>query len=185
MASLNVKVLEADLRCIEPYMPQTFPSACERATTDVHLFASVRVIQSTGSSMHATFVKDRTCKPVWEEEFTLIVEEARAELEVVVYDWNKNGHRFVGSVVVQLSDIEQGDTVDEWYPLRLHPQIRPQNGQLPTPEPTVRVQITLSRIRFEPLPPRPPDFLPQYRLPSRVGYERGVCCANPLACPVS
>jgi hypothetical protein len=44
MASLTVKVLEADLRCIAPLMPETF-AACERSTPDIHLFVSVRVVQ--------------------------------------------------------------------------------------------------------------------------------------------
>ena len=47
-------------------------------------FCIACISQSMGSKMCSTFVKERTCKPVWEEEFTLTVEEEESELELVV-----------------------------------------------------------------------------------------------------
>ena len=47
------------------------------------------------------------------------VEEADSELELVVYNFDSsNAHKFVGSVVIRLQEIENGETTDEWYPLR-------------------------------------------------------------------
>jgi Ca2+-dependent lipid-binding protein len=64
-------------------------------------------------------VKEHTCTPVWEEEFTLIVEEDNSELELVVYNFDNGGHQFVGSVLVRLAEMESGEPIDEWYPLTL------------------------------------------------------------------
>lgn len=77
------------------------------------------IIQSCGSKQCATFVKEHTCTPVWEEEFTLMVEEDNSELELVVYNFDNGGHQFVGSVLVRLAEMESGEPVDEWYPLTL------------------------------------------------------------------
>jgi len=54
---LAPQVLEADLRCIAPLMPETF-AACERSTPDIHLFVSVRVVQVCSGLSRA-----RTCMP--------------------------------------------------------------------------------------------------------------------------
>ena len=68
------------------------------------------VRQSMGSKQCSTFVKERTCKPVWEEEFTLTVEEADSELELVVYNFDgSNAHKFVGSVVIRLQVLLVGE----------------------------------------------------------------------------
>ena len=209
----GTQVLEADLRCIEPLMPETF-AACERASPDIHLFVSVRVVQSMGSKQCSTFVKERTCKPVWEEEFTLTVEEEDSELELVVYNFDGSSqHKFVGSVVIRLQEIENGETTDEWYPLSLHPSLRKGRGpevlifaraihactvclawdwsgpsQYLTPhsaqDPLLRVQMTLAAFRWDPLPPRPVDFIPQYRMPTRLAPGRA-CCSQASICPVS
>mmetsp|Transcript_14334 Transcript_14334/g.22230 ORF Transcript_14334/g.22230 Transcript_14334/m.22230 type:complete len:148 (+) Transcript_14334:24-467(+) len=95
MATLNVKILEADLQCIESQLPHTFPTSCERQVVDAHFFVSLRIVQSSGSKQCSTFVKEKTCRPVWEEEFNLNIEEENAELELVVYDsdFDRRGHR--------------------------------------------------------------------------------------------
>ena len=205
---------------------------------------SVRVVQSVGSKQCSTFVKvkvwhlviftsaykfniqENTCRPGWEEEFTLVVrdlccccwsskcwcchanswqvEEANAELELVVYNFEKGGHKFVGSVVVKLAELESGETSDEWYPLQLHPALREAaKGEM---VPLLRVQMTLAAFRWDRLPPRPIDFVPDYRMPTRCGpgkeflaaiilirerklkwililAGRSACCATP-GCPV-
>jgi len=45
--------------------------------TYIYIYTRIYIIftQSMGSKQCSTFVKERTCKPVWEEEFTLTVEE--------------------------------------------------------------------------------------------------------------
>eukprot|EP00290_Baffinella_frigidus_P055694 CAMPEP_0180341968 /NCGR_PEP_ID=MMETSP0989-20121125/1495_1 /TAXON_ID=697907 /ORGANISM="non described non described, Strain CCMP2293" /LENGTH=128 /DNA_ID=CAMNT_0022330813 /DNA_START=95 /DNA_END=478 /DNA_ORIENTATION=+ len=126
-----------------------------------------------GSKRCATFVKEKTVKPVWEEEFSLIVEEEDAEIELVVYNLEQHGsHRFVGSAVLRLSDLESGETSDEWYLLSLHPDLQLGGGP---EDPLLRVQLTLAAFRWDPLPPRPHDFVPMYRMPTRPGKERACC----------
>lgn len=81
---------------------------------------------------------------MWEEEFTLTVEEDHAEvnsrlphrqslralsehppprtarqLELVVFNFDNGGHQFVGSTLLRLSEIESGEPFDEWLPLTL------------------------------------------------------------------
>jgi hypothetical protein len=127
-----------------------------------------------GSKQCSTFVKERTCKPVWEEEFSLTVEEEESELELVVYNFDGgSAHKFVGSVVIRLQEIENGETTDEWYPLSLHPSLRKGRGP---EDPLLRVQMTLATFRWDPLPPRPVDFIPQYRMPTR--HAPGCVCVN-------
>jgi hypothetical protein len=95
------------------------------------------------------------------------VEEANAELELVVYNFEKGGHKFVGSVIVTLAELESGETSDEWFPLLLHPSLRDSvQGEL---VPLLRVQMTLAAFRWDRLPPRPVDFIPDYRMPTRCG----------------
>jgi hypothetical protein len=95
------------------------------------------------------------------------VEEANAELELVVYNFEKGGHQFVGSVIVTLAELESGETSDEWFPLLLHPSLRESaKGEL---VPLLRVQMTLAAFRWDRLPPRPVDFIPDYRMPTRCG----------------
>ncbi len=95
------------------------------------------------------------------------VEEANAELELVVYNFEKGGHKFVGSVIVTLAELESGETSDEWFPLLLHPSLREAvKGEL---VPLLRVQMTLAAFRWDRLPPRPVDFIPDYRMPTRCG----------------
>mmetsp|Transcript_42078 Transcript_42078/g.132596 ORF Transcript_42078/g.132596 Transcript_42078/m.132596 type:complete len:181 (-) Transcript_42078:400-942(-) len=180
MTSLRLRVLECDLRCLAPVIPQTLET-CERALPDIHLFVSSRVIQSMGSKTCATFVKPRTLRPSWDEEFSLMVEEDNAELEMVIYSFHKSGsHTFVGSVIVRLHDIENGETVDEWYPVKLNQGLR--NGRGPE-DPLLHVQLTVAQFRWEPLPPRPLDFIAEYRMPAR-SFPGRVCCSAP-SCPVS
>jgi hypothetical protein len=109
------------------------------------------------------------------------VEEANAELELVVYNFEKGGHKFVGSVIVTLAELESGEKSDEWFPLLLHPSLREAvKGEL---VPLLRVQMTLAAFRWDRLPPRPVDFIPDYRMPTRCGPGKDHSHAvTPLAC---
>jgi hypothetical protein len=226
LTTVCCQILEADLRAIEPLLPQDLTS-CQRSKPHCHFFVSVRVVQSVGSKQCSTFVKvslqffsesrrsiirltilscvflellqESTCRPVWEEEFTLVVsasllmfincflftesfrsvqvEEANAELELVIYNFEKGGHKFVGSVIVKLAELESGETVDEWYPLQLHPSLR-ENTKCEL-EPLLRVQMTLAAFRWDRLPPRPIDYVPDYRMPTRSGPGAGTFCIAP------
>jgi hypothetical protein len=196
----------------------------------VNLFVSLRLIQSMGSKRCATFVKERTVKPVWEEEFSLMVEEQDAELvrrprsrprpappltarapasqELVVYNLEHHGgHRFVGSAVVRpsataaaarrardaaqrsaaagrgspssaltrgrgrraqlrVSELEGGETTDEWYLLSLHPDLISGGGP---EDPLLRVQLTLAAFRCS--EPVTPDNV--RRCPPHWSHSRG------------
>ncbi len=95
------------------------------------------------------------------------MEEANAELESVVYNFEKGGHKLVGSVIVTLAELESGESSDEPFPVLLHPSLRDSvKGEL---VPLLRVLRTLAAFRWDRLPPRPVDFVPDYRMPTRCG----------------
>ena len=93
------------------------------------------------------------------------MEGANAELELVVYNFEKDGHKFVVSVIVTLAELEKWRDLGRMVSAVATPiTVRLCQREL---VPLLRVQND-TRC-WDRLPPRPVDFIPDYRMPTRCG----------------
>jgi Ca2+-dependent lipid-binding protein len=103
MASVTVTIIEAKDIIVADYLSLSDP------------FVSVKF----NTKERLTQVKNNTCNPVWNEEFTFKVRDPLSDTIVLsVFDHDDVGaHDRLGHIVLSLENLVSGQTLDSWHDL--------------------------------------------------------------------